>query len=69
MLYTRQSHGLVVVLGCKHCSGELEQMTLEGRVGGCVNLQDEWFLVMTRPRVCPWEPVSQEERKKKTLGN
>lgn len=47
--------------------GVLEQVTLEGRVDGCVNLQVEWFLVMTRPRVCPWELVSEEERKKKPL--
>lgn len=49
--------------------GVLEQVTLEGRVDGCVNLQVEWFLVMTRPRVCPWELVSEEERKKKPLDN
>lgn len=29
------------------------QVTLESRVNGCGDLQVEWFLVMTRPRVCP----------------
>lgn len=47
--------------------GVLEQRILEGKVAEHVNLQAEWLLVMTGPRVCPWELVSEEERRKKPL--